>query len=263
MLITTLERESLILIDWFKINKMQANPDKFQILAVGKKTYDKKPCIHINDTDLMCESTVKLLGIDIDYKLNFDVHVGKICRKASQQLNILKRLGIFLNKLTKLTIFHTFILSNFNFCPLAWHFCSETNSKKIEKVQERALRFVYEDFSSSYEQLLEKVGMPSLHIRRQRTMAMETFKIINKLSPTCLQDLVKIKDQKYSFRYSNVLDLPQVRTTQFGKKSFRFAAATLWNTLPNHFRTENSFSQFKSLIQSWNGSDCHCSMCKF
>ena len=38
--------------------------------------------------------------------------------------------------------FHTFILSNFNFCPLAWHFCTDKNSKKLEKVQERALRFV-------------------------------------------------------------------------------------------------------------------------
>jgi hypothetical protein len=34
---------------------------------------------------------------------------------------------------------------------LAWHFCTNKNSKKLEKVQERALRFVYEDYNSSYE----------------------------------------------------------------------------------------------------------------
>jgi hypothetical protein len=38
---------------------------------------------------------------------------------------------------------------------LAWHFCTEKNSKKIEKVQERALRFVYEDYNSSYDNLLK------------------------------------------------------------------------------------------------------------
>jgi hypothetical protein len=32
-----------VLIDWFKDNKMQANPDKFQVLAVGKKTFAKNP----------------------------------------------------------------------------------------------------------------------------------------------------------------------------------------------------------------------------
>jgi hypothetical protein len=52
-------------------------------------------------------------------------------------------------------IFHTFILSDLNFCPLAWHFCTEKNSKKLEKIQERALRFVYDDYSSSSETLFE------------------------------------------------------------------------------------------------------------
>jgi hypothetical protein len=34
------------------------------------------------------------------------------------------------------------------------------------------------------------------------------------------------------------------------KKTFKFAAATLWNSLPGHFRTENSFSRFKSHTQN-------------
>jgi hypothetical protein len=71
--------------------------------------------------------TVKLLGIEIDYQLNFDIHISSICRKASQQLNILKCLGPYLDRLSKLTILHSFILSNFNFCPLAWHFCTDEN----------------------------------------------------------------------------------------------------------------------------------------
>jgi hypothetical protein len=47
----------------------------------------------------------------------------------------------------------TFILSNFNYCPVTWHFCSEKNTKKIEKIQERALRFIYEDYENTYENL--------------------------------------------------------------------------------------------------------------
>jgi hypothetical protein len=45
---------------------------------------------------------------------------------------------------------------------LAWHFCTEKNFKKLEKVQERALRFVYEDYNSSYEELLHKAKVPCL-----------------------------------------------------------------------------------------------------
>ena len=72
------------LIEWFKINKMQANPDKFQVLAVGKKTYVKRPTISIQNFELTCEDSVKLLGLEIDYQLNFDTHISAICRKASQ-----------------------------------------------------------------------------------------------------------------------------------------------------------------------------------
>ena len=70
---------------------------------------------------------------------------------------------------------------------MPWHFCTEKNSKKIEKVQERALRFVYEDYNSSYDNLLLKAKVPSLQFHRMRTMALETFKIMNKQSPSCLQ----------------------------------------------------------------------------
>ena len=93
-------------------------------------------------------------------------------------------------------------------------------------------------------------------------MALETFKIINQHTPVCLQNLVNVKRSKYSFRYNNIVDIPQVKTTTYGKKSFRYAAAAMWNSLPDHFMTESSFSQFKSLIQSWNGTECRCSACR-
>jgi hypothetical protein len=61
------------LIEWFKINQMQANPDKFQALAVGKKTYEKRPTRNIQNVELTCEDSVKFLGIEIDYQLNYEL----------------------------------------------------------------------------------------------------------------------------------------------------------------------------------------------
>jgi hypothetical protein len=49
-----------------------------------------------------------------------------------------------------------------------------------------------------------------------------------------IYDLIKIKDTKYCFRYDNITEIPSVRTTRYGLKSFRYAAAKLWNELPNH-----------------------------
>jgi hypothetical protein len=52
--------------------------------------------------EITCDEVAKLLGIDIDYQLNFNYNIKNICRKASQQLNVLKRIGCFLSKLNKL-----------------------------------------------------------------------------------------------------------------------------------------------------------------
>jgi len=63
----------------------------------------------------------------------------------------------------------------------------------MKKIQERALRFIYEDYKSNYEQLLIKSGLVSLRIRRIRCIALETYKILNHLNPSHLMTLLNIK----------------------------------------------------------------------
>ena len=152
------ENDSINLIDWFSKNLMKANPDKFQALAIGPKTNKHNLSFDLKGNKITCEENVKLLGITVDSHLNFDKRISEICKKASQQLNILKRIGKYLNRLGRLTIYYSFILSNFNYCPVTWHFCSEKNTKKIENIQERALRFIYEDYENTYENLLKKLN---------------------------------------------------------------------------------------------------------
>ena len=163
-------------------------------MAELKKTeypdLDVLPCDNIIIILLKCEENVKLLGMTIDFQLNFNVQVSNICKRASKQLNVLKGTGKNLCRLGKLNIYHSFILPNFNYCPLIWHFCGEVNTKKIEKIQVRPLRFIYSDYSSSYESLLIKSQLPSLKVRRMRTIALESFKILNNLSPAYSNDLL-------------------------------------------------------------------------
>ena len=74
-------------------------------------------------------------------------------------------------------------------------------------------------------------------------------------------DLVNIKKHNYSFRYENTADVPSVKTTKYGLKSFRYFSTKLWNELPNHIRLEQNLNQFSKLLNTWNGGSCHCSAC--
>jgi hypothetical protein len=44
-------------------------------------------------------------------------------------------------------------------------------------------------------------------------MALETFKILNGLALPVLSNLVQKQDNKYNFRYSNLLQIPQVKSS--------------------------------------------------
>ena len=78
VLIDSLVDDSKSLIQWFDFNCMQANPEKFQALAVGKKTHEKQPVFKIGNIDIKCDESVKLLGVDIDFRLRFDEHIAYI-----------------------------------------------------------------------------------------------------------------------------------------------------------------------------------------
>ena len=94
--------ESAICIDWFRDNKMQANPDKFQAIMLGKSGFENCKSLFLNGTEIKCEDSVKLLGVTIDFLLNFDLHVSNICKKAARQINVLLRLSKFLTIETKI-----------------------------------------------------------------------------------------------------------------------------------------------------------------
>ena len=256
-----LENESLNLISWFEDNFMKANPDKFQAICAGKKCHGNIKSFRIGDTDISCEDNVSLLGVNIDFMLKFDDHVSDICKKASKQLAVLKRLGRFLTKQGKLVIYNSFIASNFSYCPLAWHFCSVTSTNKLEKVQERALRFINNDFTSSLSELLKLTNTQPLHVRRLKLMACEVYKIVNDLSPQYISDLVNIKVSPYDFRGEKKADIPRVKSTRYGLRSFRSEAPRIWNRLPNNFRVAESYPQFRRLIQRWDGLGCQCPLC--
>ena len=141
MVLSALRKDTDNAIKWFINNFMQVNPSKFQFMCLKSVTSKEiiPQFIEVNGTNIPCEKEVKLLGITIDDKLKFDKHVDIICKNAARQLNIMYRFkGIFDLK-EKEKIYNTFIISNFNYCPIIWHFCGKACTRKIEKIQERAL----------------------------------------------------------------------------------------------------------------------------
>ena len=134
-------------------------------------------------------------------------------------------------------------------------------SEKLEKMQERALRFVFNDFSSSYVVLLKKASKSSLYMSRIRMCAEQTYKILNNLSPPISQTFFDKSTNAYTFRDTDRIVLPNYNTITHGKNSFHYNAATIWNKLPLSIKQSNTLEIFKQHIKTWKGPTCKCNNC--
>ena len=192
-LIQTLEKESEIAVEWFNQNKMIVNPGKFQAMFLEKRNENNQSCLKINNQTIKTTNCVKLLGINIDSKLNFDSHISDLCKKASMQLKALNRLRAYIGNKEMEILINDFIYSNFNYCPIVWYFSSCKLTVKIKKIHRRCLRMILNDNTSDYQTLLENSKKTSMEIKRLRNLATKIFKTVNNLSASFMKNIFYIK----------------------------------------------------------------------
>ena len=249
-----LKRDGRNAIDWFTKNGMQANPDKFHFMLLSPSPVDKQVLELCDGTTLISEAAVTVLGVTIDDNLSFNEHISVCCTKAARQLNALARIAKYLDVRSHRMLYNSFIMSNFNYCPLVWHFCGKTNNQKLEKIQERALRILYFDYTSTYDELLDKAGTNTLLINRLRLMALTVFKSINSLNPPCLNDIFSNKSVPYRMRDSCMIEQPKRRTITFGLRSFSYVGAKVWNELPTYLKETTDLNEVPIGYLEWTRS---------
>ena len=246
------------IIDWFRDNHMKVNPDKFQCIVFGNVV--NPGTFIINGNIVRPEETVKLLGVHIDNKLDFGHHVSHICQKAGKQVKVLSRLSRVLNESNKLLLYSSFISCYFNYCCVFWHFCNNSDTLKIEKLQEKALRYSMLDFKSPYQQLLHNCGKSTLFLQRLQKLMEVIYRILNGLYPSYLNDIITVEELQH-LRCRSRLFIPPFSTVRYGKKSLSYLSPVLWNSLGNDIKQCDVLTAFKKRIKLWKGPTCNCGFC--
>ena len=90
-------------------------------------------------------------------------------------------------------------------------FSSAKSLNKVESLQKRALRFLYEDYVSSYEELLQKAGKEAMKVNRLRSLCIEIYKSINNINPMYMNEIFKLRKTSRAVRSNYRLNL-DVRT---------------------------------------------------
>ena len=250
-----------MLCEWFRTNSMQVNVSKFLAFLLSTVSVNAKLDLTLSGAPIENVTAIDILGVTFDSKLNFNEHVNKMCVRASRQVSALQRLANVLDFPSRKMIYQTFILANFNYCPIVWFFTSKASIDKIKKIQQRALRFVLKDYTSEYDILLRKAEVVSIRVMTIKYIAIEIYKILNDKSPVYLKEIVQKKDIPYSLRDPDKLVQPRVNSTAYGIKSLRYYGAKLWNSMPIYIKEACSLQEFKLLIKQWSGPECQCAIC--
>ena len=95
---------------------------------------------------------------------------------------------------------------------------------KVESLQKRALSFLYEDYVSSYEELLRKAGKETMKVNRLKSLCIEIYKSVNNINPTYMNEIFKLRKTSRTVRsnYKLNLDVPTINQVSFGSKSLRY-----------------------------------------
>ena len=178
---------------------MKSNDDKCHLIIANNEEIS----LNLEHDIIRSSDSVKLLGVYIDKKLNFNQHVSKLCKKGNQKLHALARVSNYLSKDKLRILMKTFIESQLNFCPIVWMFHSRTLNNKINRLHERALRIVYRDElheNMSFKDLLDKDGAVTIHDRNLQKLAIVMYLVKNELSPLPMHELITDQDNRYDLR---------------------------------------------------------------
>ena len=160
-------------------------------------------------------------------------------------------------------IMKAFIESLFGYCPLVWIFHGNRNlNNTMNNIQERALRLVYTDYHSSYDQLLAKDGSFRIHQRNLQRLAIEIYKFNNNLGPEILNDIFAANSSNYNTRSDTIIYTRNVKSVFNGTETVSYRAQKTWNIVPENIKNASSLTEFKSLIKKWQPNNCTCRLCK-
>ena len=172
---------------------------------------------------------------------------------------------MFLNFEENKTLVNSYFYSDFNYCLLVWMCSSAKSLNKVESLQKRSLRFLYEDYVSSYDGLLQKAGKETMKVNRLRSLCIEIYKSINNINPIYMKEIFKLRKTSRAVRsnYKLNLDVPTINQASFGDKSVRYYGPKIWNLRPFHIKSSENLEAFKNIINNWNGVSCKCKICQY
>lgn len=238
------------LLLWCKDYGMELNTDKTVLLRITKK---KKPFLftyNVQDTPVTEVSKYKYLGLTINSQLKWNDHIQYITSSA------LRKLGLLRHKLkgtpanVKLLAYNSIIRPKLEYAAIVWDPHTAKDIKEIEKVQRRAVRFIYNKYkrTDSPTNLMTTNQIKPLHLRRKIARLSFLHSLIHgKLGISATPLVSPLETRRTRHHHSYALTPYPARTNLF-KFSYFPKTITEWNNLPETVISAKDFENALHLL---------------
>ena len=228
---------------------MLFNPSKCSTIHITRKKIPLITPYILKQEVLETNKSATYLGVTISQDLSWNDQVEKVVAKGQRTLGFVRRNVKTSNRETKAKAYNTIVRPTLEYASSVWSPGQTTLKHSIEKVQRRAARYVCGQYSryDSVKEMQQSLGWESLEQRRNKSIVIMLFKIINDLVAI---PRTQLTPSKRSTRGNTRKYQQLITTTSYYKYSFFPTAITLWNSLPSDLSCKEDIDDFKAGVSS-------------
>ena len=237
----TVNHELAKISEWLSANRLSLNVGKSKLLYFtnNDRTALKDIEIKINNQTLAEVASAKYLGVYLDNKLQWDVHINNIKLRLSKGVGILAKIRHYVPKSVLRSLYFTFINSHIDYNLLNWGTAPLANIEKISRKTRKAIRIIsFKTHDDEPIPLFKHLSILPLEETLLLKQAKHMWKLQHDLLPKSLSSNFKSNNR-------NQLALSHNRLAQFSKH-ITFAGPRLWSSIPSSLQdklTPKSFSK--------------------
>ena len=232
------------------------NPSETEYLIIGTSQQRAKitdGSLYFKDLILQPSMSARNLGVEFDCNLDFKSHISSISRSAFFCIRLLRQIRTSLNKGSAILLANTLVKSKIDYCYSLLYGLPHSTLLPLQRCQNALARVGCRSsrLQSHSSDLLEELHWLPIPKRINYKIAYLTFKTQLTGKPSYLFELLTPNQKTRSLRSSdkNLLKIPDIRS-EIGRRSFSFAAPTIWKSLPEDMLKISTISLFRRELRT-------------
>lgn len=241
-----------LIMQYLENNLLALNLQKTKMMLFGKReTLDATMGLVINGATIEEVDRFKYLGVWIDNRLKWDVHIRETVASCSSLCGILRRLAPYVPRHVLLKMYYAFIHSRYQYGIAAWGTSCHTYLKEMQVQQNRCVKAVYNlpflqptnTLYNTENNILPVLGLFTFQI------GITMFKVVNNFNLHHNWIFSGARHQ-HQTRYAHMLQQSGFRS-EVGRRRFINMGPNIFNQLPEYIKNSNSILEFKRCLKSY------------